>query len=328
MSAPILFQPSMPQPRPPITKEVRIEKLKELLKKVKEEEKTPPKYHFLQSQAVNIEKLISMYENDEIKLGQDAWLINGRVVKEEDKDQEGEGPRWHEHGADQYYHQMAQKHAYGHGPYPTSHEILARMRLMLTEGGDGQWFYIQMMNDTGSDIMTFFDTDFAMLGDLTFYHPYRGWVEIVDASGLEQWLLRFRVEVQLVRENGDPWGPSFVEWIVPTAHSSPIKLPTRVLKIEQERGYFKVRLHEGSGEKVRYATLSHFWGEFQPLSTTKRNLSDRLKEMKWPSLPQALQDAVIINHGLGIHCLWIDSLCIIQNSKDDWETEAAQMKNM
>ena len=96
MSAPIQFQPSIPHPRPPITKEVRIQKLKDLLKKEKEEEKNPPKFHFLQSQVINIEKLITMYENDEILLGQEVWLINGRVVKEEDKDQEGEGPRWHE----------------------------------------------------------------------------------------------------------------------------------------------------------------------------------------------------------------------------------------
>lgn len=48
------------------------------------------------SQAVNLEKLIAMYENDEIALGQEVWLINGRVVKEEDKYQKVEGPRWHE----------------------------------------------------------------------------------------------------------------------------------------------------------------------------------------------------------------------------------------
>lgn len=105
-------------------------------------------------------------------------------------------------------------------------------------------------------------------------------------------------------------------------------LPTRVLKIEQQRGDFKVRLHEGNGEKLRYATLSHCWGKYQPLSTTKENLSDHLTGIMWSSLPRTFQDAVVITHGLGIHYLWIDSLCIIQNEKDDWEREAAQMKNI
>jgi hypothetical protein len=95
------FAPSIGNTRPPITKEVRIEMLKDLLK-MEKEGKTPPRnllrlpLPFLQSQAINIEKLITMYENEEIQLGQEVWLINGRVVKEEDKDQEGEGPRWHE----------------------------------------------------------------------------------------------------------------------------------------------------------------------------------------------------------------------------------------
>lgn len=88
------------------------------------------------------------------------------------------------------------------------------MRLMLVEGGDGQWLYIKMMNDTGSHIMTIFDADFATLGDLRFYAPYWDMVEILDASGHVQWLYRVCVEVQLVRENGDPWSPLFLEWAV------------------------------------------------------------------------------------------------------------------
>ena len=96
MSAPIQFHHSIPHPRSPITKEVRIQMLKDLLKNEKEEEKNPTRLPCFPSQAINIEKLIAMYENDDISPGQEVWLINGRVVKEEDKDQEGEGPRWHE----------------------------------------------------------------------------------------------------------------------------------------------------------------------------------------------------------------------------------------
>jgi hypothetical protein len=62
--------------------------------------------------------------------------------------------------------------------------------------------------------MTIFDIDFAMLGNLTFYGPYRDVVQIVYASGLVEWLYCVRVEVQLVRESGDPWSPSFLEWAV------------------------------------------------------------------------------------------------------------------
>ncbi|CAI6332215.1 unnamed protein product [Periconia digitata] len=43
------------------------------------------------------------------------------------------------------------------------------------------------------------------------------------------------------------------------------------------------------------------------------------------SMPQNFQDAVTVTRMLGIQYLWIDSLCIIQDSKEDWEREGAKM---
>jgi hypothetical protein len=85
------------------------------------------------------------------------------------------------------------------------------MRLIEAEGGDGQWHNIQMMNDTGSDIMKIFDSDFAMLGNLSDYDPVSDWVLISDANGFQQPRQRIFVEVQLARGIDDEWGPSFLE---------------------------------------------------------------------------------------------------------------------
>jgi hypothetical protein len=43
------------------------------------------------------------------------------------------------------------------------------------------------------------------------------------------------------------------------------------------------------------------------------------------SLPQTFQDAITLSLALGIEYLWIDSLCIIQDSRDDWLREASLM---
>jgi hypothetical protein len=43
------------------------------------------------------------------------------------------------------------------------------------------------------------------------------------------------------------------------------------------------------------------------------------------SLPALFQDAVVATRNLGIPYLWIDSICIIQDSKQDWEAESAKM---
>jgi len=43
------------------------------------------------------------------------------------------------------------------------------------------------------------------------------------------------------------------------------------------------------------------------------------------SLPPTFQDAVHITRRLGFNYLWIDSLCIIQDSPEDWNQESGQM---
>ena len=42
-------------------------------------------------------------------------------------------------------------------------------------------------------------------------------------------------------------------------------------------------------------------------------------------LPLNFQDTINLTSRLGVQYLWIDALCIIQDSKDDWEAEAAKM---
>jgi hypothetical protein len=43
------------------------------------------------------------------------------------------------------------------------------------------------------------------------------------------------------------------------------------------------------------------------------------------SFPDLYRDAVTITRKMGIRYLWIDSLCILQDCKDDWSKEAAKM---
>lgn len=46
------------------------------------------------------------------------------------------------------------------------------------------------------------------------------------------------------------------------------------------------------------------------------------------SLPRTFQDAVDTSLKLGFRYLWIDSLCIVQDSPEDWSYEAAQMEKV
>lgn len=44
--------------------------------------------------------------------------------------------------------------------------------------------------------------------------------------------------------------------------------------------------------------------------------------------PGTLRDAIIITRNLGIKYIWIDALCIQQDSKEDWAREAAKMREV
>lgn len=45
-------------------------------------------------------------------------------------------------------------------------------------------------------------------------------------------------------------------------------------------------------------------------------------------LPQSFRDAVDVTRMLGLRYLWIDSLCIIQDSPEDWDEEASHMADV
>lgn len=81
-------------------------------------------------------------------------------------------------------------------------------------------------------------------------------------------------------------------------------------------------------EHTHYATLSHRWGSpaLRPLETLSTNIESRINDgVRIDDLPKTYRDAVEITRGMGYENLWIDSLCIIQDSSDDWKREARRM---
>lgn len=101
-------------------------------------------------------------------------------------------------------------------------------------------------------------------------------------------------------------------------------LPKRVLDLANNA----VRLIETDGQIAPYIALSHSWGQQQPLRTTRETYAARMRGIGWQSLPPTFRDAIEITRGLGIRYIWIDSLCIIQGDKLDWEQQSAVMANI
>lgn len=84
-------------------------------------------------------------------------------------------------------------------------------------------------------------------------------------------------------------------------------------------------LTETHGQVGEWLALSYCWGSSSNYTTTTQNLKQHCERMPLSDFPRTLRDAVHITRKLGYRHLWIDSLCIIQNSKEDWEIEAVKM---
>ena len=83
------------------------------------------------------------------------------------------------------------------------------LRLIPELGGDGTVYGIIAMNDTGSNTLSLFTTDFLNLGNIQGYFGWNGRANIVDASGVITMLPTVLVQVQLVRDDNTPWS----DWI-------------------------------------------------------------------------------------------------------------------
>ncbi|PVH85430.1 HET-domain-containing protein, partial [Cadophora sp. DSE1049] len=71
--------------------------------------------------------------------------------------------------------------------------------------------------------------------------------------------------------------------------------------------------------------LSHRWVGNMPGRLTTENSAQLLHVIPAAFLSATFKDAIIVTRRLGFRYLWIDSLCIIQDSVEDWATESASM---
>jgi hypothetical protein len=134
--------------------------------------------------------------------------------------------------------------------------------------------------------------------------------EVVANSGSDQAVKRASLWLQDCADNHE---------LCKNASSS---LPTRVISIEEPES---IKLYESNGEVEPYICLSHCWGKGEITKTETATLSTYKQNIPWQELPQTFQDAISFAFRLGYKYVWIDSLCIIQDSVEDWRSEGSRM---
>ena len=123
------------------------------------------------------------------------------------------------------------------------------------------------------------------------------------------------------------------QWIESCEHhvgcstTSDVLLPTRVIEVLPISGKQRLRLLVTNGLKGRYNTLSYCWGT-QRTVLTHKNLAQFQKEIDLSTLSKTVQDAIEVTISLGIPYIWIDAICILQDSPRDKAWEISRMASI
>jgi hypothetical protein len=108
-----------------------------------------------------------------------------------------------------------------------------------------------------------------------------------------------------------------------------VSLPSRLIDVGDDSIAPDVRLRvSGKGETGEYIALSYCWGGPQPVTTTLGTLAVMRQRIAFQFLPRTLQDAIRVTRSLGQRYLWVDAICIIQDSDEDKQQEIQKMDSI
>ncbi|KAH8682830.1 heterokaryon incompatibility protein-domain-containing protein [Tricladium varicosporioides] len=103
--------------------------------------------------------------------------------------------------------------------------------------------------------------------------------------------------------------------------------PTRLIDVRTPTGdpRLVVSADMNGLSAVPYVCLSHLWDAGSVFPLTTANEDDLRQQIPFADLSPTFQDAIRFTRRLGVRFLWIDSLCILQDSISDWRIESALM---
>ena len=102
-------------------------------------------------------------------------------------------------------------------------------------------------------------------------------------------------------------------------------LPSRVIDVGSVSDLRPKIFEPSSITYEQYVTLSYCWGRDRFTTTTLHNIDNHKESLDWSTLPQTFKDAIQTTRNLGFRYLWIDALCIIQDSDEDKAKEISRM---
>ena len=99
-----------------------------------------------------------------------------------------------------------------------------------------------------------------------------------------------------------------------------LQLPNRVIDVGP------CRLLNTRNMPGKYVALSYCWGSKQRGITTTANVGQRVTQgIHVNELSQTVKEAIMVTQRLGLQYLWVDAVCIIQDSEEDKDVQLQRM---
>lgn len=109
-------------------------------------------------------------------------------------------------------------------------------------------------------------------------------------------------------------------------------LPARLIDVGDESTPPCICTSDKLDPTSKYVTLSHCWGMEKKVTLNKDTLGPFQSCIPPEALSKTFNEAIIVTRRLreryGVRYLWIDSLCILQDSLDDWRQVAGSMADV
>ena len=80
-------------------------------------------------------------------------------------------------------------------------------------------------------------------------------------------------------------------------------------------------------QHVEWLSLSYCWGGKPSKKLTTMGMSALKNGIPLPDFDDTIQDAILVTRALGISYIWIDALCIVQDS-EEWSKDASKMNEI
>ncbi|KAK3310982.1 heterokaryon incompatibility protein-domain-containing protein [Chaetomium strumarium] len=153
------------------------------------------------------------------------------------------------------------------------------------------------------------------LGDTPSFFPE--W-NVVSAADVNEWAPR-----------AESWLRSCTDHHASCASTGGSFQPTRLIDV-RDLSHPLLAISGGDAQHRAhpYAVLSYVWGPKQDYVLTKATVSQMCMGLDLSRTPKTISDAIRVAHRLGFDYLWVDALCIIQDSPEDKARELPLMANV